>query len=265
MSKHVLTPLPQVRGTPASGKSTLAQLLKSHICTKEPAVDPILIDSWPLAIPSWPEKLTDKYKPDGPNVIIIDEAQLTYWDTGFWNSFLKMIIPENLDRVILFASYGSPSGRISVEGTPMVVEDHCRVSLQPVDHGDGIPPAGLLLMPDEFADMVGRSFPTERFEADFLRYVFRVTAGHTGAVRDLLRIVMADDVSLHIKLQHSLIIVSSHIVTSGVKTGSTRWKSFGPNFLSGNSGRVSTTPVYSDVGSPALMNSGGRISLEFSV
>jgi hypothetical protein len=144
-------------------------------------VDPILIDSWPPAIPFWSEKPTDKYKPDGPIVFIIDEAQLTYQDTGFWNSILKAITPETPDRVILFASYGSPSGRTSMEGTPMVVEDHCHVSLQPVDHGDGIPPAGLFLMPDEFADMVGRSFPTERFEAAFLCYVFRVTAGHTGA------------------------------------------------------------------------------------
>jgi hypothetical protein len=106
----------------------------------------------------------------------------------------------------------------------MVVADCSRVSLQPVDHGDGISPAGLFLKADEFADVVERS--AGRFESDFLDYVFRVTAGHTGAVRDLLRVVMADDVSPHIKLQHSLIVVSSHTVDSSMKTGNTRWKSY---------------------------------------
>ncbi|KIM25398.1 hypothetical protein M408DRAFT_26189 [Serendipita vermifera MAFF 305830] len=66
-----------VRGTRASGKTTLAQLLKDHICAKEPTVVPILIDYWIRDI-GWRTNLTPSFKPDGQNTIIIDDAQLTY-------------------------------------------------------------------------------------------------------------------------------------------------------------------------------------------
>jgi hypothetical protein len=178
-----------------------------------PAVDPILIDSWPKGKPNWSARLPANYDSEGPNTIIIDEGQLTYWDTGFWTSFLKSIMNyPTLDRVILFASYGSPIGGVTSEGTPMDIPDDNRVSLQAVDHGDGIPAAGLLFTHEEFAEVVEKSYPSELFEQDFLDYVFRVTFGHAGAVADLLRIVTAHDVSFRIRLQHSLIIGSSHTV-----------------------------------------------------
>lgn len=205
------------------------------------------------------------YNRKGPNVIIIDDAHLTYWDTSFWNSFLKAIDPYSRNRVILFASYGSPSGYTSAQDTDMIVPDRYRVSFRPIDHKDGIAPAGLLLTTDEFADMVGKSFPEGCFEEDFLDYVFRVTSGHTGAVADLLGIVSAHDVSLRIKLQHSLMTASSHTVNSRMTTGSTRWKSFRANFLSTTSGRVSSMALYSEVGSPCLVYSSSRTLLEFSV
>jgi hypothetical protein len=192
--------LPQVRGTPASGKSTLAQLLANHITTQEPAGNLIVIASWPDNGLSWLAKLTNRYDDTGPNTIIIDEAQLSYWDTAFWNGFLKTITPDSPNRVILFASYGSPAGAVTTEGTQMVVPDCARVGLRSIDHGDGVTPAGLFLTTDEFADMIRKKYPTGRFKKDFLDYVFRVTAGHAGAVFDLLRVVWAHDVSLRIKL-----------------------------------------------------------------
>ena len=139
------------------------------------------------------------YDREHPNVIIVDEAQLTYGDGAFWNNCLKGITNLSLDRVILFASYGSPKRRISVDGTPRV-PDYRRISLRPVDHGDGIAEAGLFLLEDEFTDMIKRPHPTHRFEKEFLDYVFRVTAGHAGAVDDLLRTVLADDVRPRVEL-----------------------------------------------------------------
>lgn len=84
----------------------------------------------------------------------------------------------------------------------MVVPDHMRISLRPVDHKDGINPAGLFLTMDEFVDMVGKPFPERPFEGDFLDYVFSVTTGHTGAVTDLLAAVEAHEVSFRIKLDN---------------------------------------------------------------
>jgi hypothetical protein len=170
-----------------------------HIRHKEPEAQPIVIDHWSHDTEvGWASRLTPQYdpSPEARNIIIIDEAQSTYWDFGFWNSFLKSLYITSPNRVILFASYGSPHRRMSVEGTPFQIPDEQRVSLRPVDHRDEIPPVGLFLMREEFNDMVKKS--ATRFKADFLDYVFHITAGHTGAVKDLLRVVEADGVSLRI-------------------------------------------------------------------
>jgi hypothetical protein len=205
------------------------------------------------------------YNHNGPNIIIIDEAQLTYWDIEFWINFLKPIAPSSSDRIILFASYGSPTGYVTEEGALAYIPDHRRVSLWPVDHKDGITPAGLFLTAEEFTDVVVKAYPTGPFEEDFLDYVLLFTAGHVGAVTDLLAAVRAHSVRLHIKQQHSLIMVSSHAVNSSMTTGNTRWKSFRPNFLSRTCGCVSRRAAYSDVGSPCLWISRSRTSLECSV
>lgn len=239
----------------------------------QPALDPIIIPSWQKAddLP-WDTRLSKAGNYKDPNtVIIIDDAQLTYWDVAFWNQFLKTIVgamPPSTFRVILFAAYGSPEGRATLgpEGSPTWIPAHCRIGLRPVVlDEDPITPAGLLLTFEEFADMVKKICPEELFKQDFLDYMFCATAGQAGAVADLLRIVTAHDVSLYIKLQHSLTIVLSHIVASSVKTRSTRWNAFAATFLSRGSGRVSRIGVYSDVGSLPLETSGTRASLEFFV
>lgn len=81
----------------------------------------------------------------------------------------------------------------------MILPNRYHISLRPVDHEDGVTPAGLLLMPDEFTDMVQKKFPAGRFKKDFPDYVTRVTAGHVGAVEDLLRGVLAHQASLRVE------------------------------------------------------------------
>ncbi|KAL6308336.1 hypothetical protein BKA93DRAFT_560868 [Sparassis latifolia] len=89
----------QVRGTLASGKTTLATLLFGHIRAEEPNT----VVCW---IGSWPESIRYEYNgyrgwllqrrgfgEDG--VVIIGEVQNTYWDSGFWNSILKEIGPSS--------------------------------------------------------------------------------------------------------------------------------------------------------------------------
>jgi hypothetical protein len=168
-----------------------------RICEEEPEVQPIVINTWPKDLPDWVSRLGNQYKPEAPNTIIIDEAQLTYWDGPFWNSYIKSLDGESDDRIILFASYGSPTRDVSKDlASNIAVMDRARVSLRPVDHGDGIPPAGLFLLKDEFEAMIEKLFPAAYFKAEFLDYVFRITAGHTGAVKDLLQVIQANDVSL---------------------------------------------------------------------
>ena len=80
--------------------------------------------------------------------------------------------------------------------------------------------------------MVRKLCPTSRFNVEFLDYVFRIMAGHTGAVRDLLRIVSAHNVSLCIKLWHLLIPVSSHTMMSSMMAENICWKRLRANFPS---------------------------------
>lgn len=193
-----------VRGTSASGKSTLAQLLYNHIRTKEPTTDPILTGYLFKEECGWLANLKHQcdYNPNGPNVVIIDGAQTSYEDLSFWEDFLKPIGPQSLGRVILFTSYGILPNRVTTQGIPIIVPYHQQVTLRPIDHGDGIPSAGLSLTSAEFTDMVHRKYPGGRFTQDFLDYVFHVTAGHVGAVYDWLGAVMEHE-SYHALKPHN--------------------------------------------------------------
>lgn len=192
----------QVRGTPGSGKSTLAQLLADYIKAREPGVDPVVIGNWPekTSAIKWEEYLDERgYEVHLP--LIIDEAQLTYWDREFWNGLLKPITtdPEKSPcRVILFVSYGSARNNLDEElrGTPMALENAQRIDLQAVDYRDKCGSAGLFLTKEEFDDVAKISFPKNRFSAQFLENIFNSTAGHTGAVNDMLDIALKSSVSL---------------------------------------------------------------------
>jgi len=190
---------------------------------EEPTSNLIMINTWVKDSTRWETKLAaHNYDFNGPNTLIIDEAQLTYWDTGFWNSYLKAINDRSRDRIILFVSWASPTSRVSVKGpTPIVVPATQSINLRPTNHLDHLPPVGLLLSKAEFNEMVDTAFPDGRFTAKFLDHVFHLTAGHAGAVNEVLRIIMADAVSLCIKPQYSLTIVSSHTVNSRRKLPST--------------------------------------------
>jgi hypothetical protein len=157
-----------------------------------------LLTGWPDQETEWSKRLELKgYKRNQPNVIIFDEAQLSYGDEGLWHNYFKGVSEDKYpDRVILFASYGSPDGFAPIRGTPPYFPDKQRVDLRPVDHKDGISPVGLFLTEEEFDDIVNRWMKDHRFSQDFLRFVFEITAGHVGATEDMLRIVKARDVSL---------------------------------------------------------------------
>lgn len=168
-------------------------------------MNPIVISEWRENIdqpniesPDWLSHFRQRgYDEEGPNIVIIDEAQLTYDKTSLWNDYLKAIEPQGRDRVILFASYGSATGDMSVIlGTPIVIPEQKRVTLRPIDHKDGITQAGLLFTQEEFEDVIEAKHPNHRFSQDFLEFIFEVTAGHIGAVIDMLEMVESNDVSL---------------------------------------------------------------------
>jgi hypothetical protein len=84
---------------------------------------------------------------------IFDEAQLSYGDGDLWNNIFKSIRFHD-DRAIAFASYGSLTSRITIDGTLIVIDDMQRVTLRPIQHDDDIPSVGLFFTRTEFDDLV---------------------------------------------------------------------------------------------------------------
>ena len=192
----------QVRGTPASGKSTLVRLLGRHIRDQEPDVCVIWIGGWKLddvaKCGGWYSFLKTRkgWIPGENTVFIFDEAQVSYRDVELWNELFKGIHDYPDRRAIVFASYGSPSSVIDIEGTPILVSPTVRVSLLPTAHGDNLPAVGLLFTRAEFDELVSKQYPSSEyhFHPSFLDTVFGITEGHVGAMYSFLTIIVGSDV-----------------------------------------------------------------------
>jgi hypothetical protein len=131
-----------------------------------------------------------KSPPNG--VLILDEAQLSYWDDAFWLSFIKPIKANTPYMVILFASYGSASRNLLNNSTPFFVEDDQHVGLTRGPTEDSV---GLLLTREEMGGVVEKNFPNHHFDVSLLDYVYSLTSGHVGACYDTLRVVQKHQVS----------------------------------------------------------------------
>jgi hypothetical protein len=199
----ILSEFSQVRGTPASGKSTLARLLSRHIQEKETGVRVLWIDGWESDVVrdcgGWSSYLrTEKlWNRSEKTVFIFDDAQVTYNDVGLWNNLFKGIkdyFPYR--RAIAFASYGSPSLVFTIKGTPNFVADTARVSLLPTAHDDNLPAAGLLFTRAEFDELVSKQYssPEYYFDPSFFDMVFRITEGHVGAMSSFIKIILESNV-----------------------------------------------------------------------
>ena len=125
-------------------------------------------------------------------VLLVDEAQESYWDNNWWNHN-KSIDHSSLYRIITFASYGNTGTNDSII-TPGISPDRT-VHLKRVQSGDNIS-LGLLLTKDEFDECVMIKFWGHHFDASFLNAVFEFADGHVGSCVDLLDFTKSHDVSL---------------------------------------------------------------------
>lgn len=161
----------------------------------------IWIDGWSDVITianTWREHLkNDKHWDDViASVFIFDEAQLTYRDTGLWNTLFKPISDHPLTlhhRIIIFTSYGSPT-RINAPGTLMYIKQPQMMTLVPIDHHDGLGAAGLYLTRPEFNEIV--NLRKYSFDLTCLDFIFGISSGHAGAVDDVIHVISCDDASL---------------------------------------------------------------------
>ena len=119
-----------VRGTPSSGKSTLAGLLHMHV---EKRGTKVIHFRWPGDLNAKAKTssfsfalnkiiqeagMTDQTWLSLENtLIIIDEAQVSYAYEDLWNKFIKPLVTSGNKfgpYVVLFTSYGSLMGRVVV-------------------------------------------------------------------------------------------------------------------------------------------------------
>lgn len=116
---------------------------------------------------------------------------MTYWDLLFWNGFLKTINSHSKIRVVLFASYGSPSTPST--DTSVIISENQKITLRHMDHGDGTGKVGLLFTREECQELVDKR-ESNNFDSGFVDGLYDLTTGHAGALSDLLDIVARHEV-----------------------------------------------------------------------
>jgi hypothetical protein len=134
-----------------------------------------------------------------PNcVLIIDAAQMTYRNEGLWGFFQDVSSEPEIPRarVILFANHGSPSGLLNQDSICVKLNPSQRVSLLPDTTNDASPPVGLFLTEEEFPPFINKMFKAGHFDDSFYRWVYEVTAGHIGAITDVIRFAKTQDVRI---------------------------------------------------------------------
>lgn len=191
-----------IRGTPASGKTVLLNLLHQELLTQHPSLRVISIKSWPQSMNDFQSQGYIEWLLGAslsnpsvipPTVLLVDEAQLTKEDQYFWNTFLKLVVQpaSSTLRVAMFAAYGS-AGNSPVDIpciTPPILRRIQRVELQ--WHGnDEDPPVGLFLSREEAEEIFDKATAHHQdrpsFNTDFRTYVYDVTSGHVGALTSVI-------------------------------------------------------------------------------
>ncbi|WEW55222.1 hypothetical protein PRK78_000651 [Emydomyces testavorans] len=201
-----------VRGTPASGKSTLARLLQLHV--QNTSNIRVISFTWPMNFPA-PLSVRSPYyyllnhvlgRPLDTDdwleqrvLLIIDEAQGSYPYTSLWNDLIKILSSDYCIRVALFSSYGSPSSRPleAQTPTPVIFDPKQRVSLWRTPAN---PDIGLFFSQQEYDDVVkrvarhhGEHGPLFRLSRDLQDYIWEITSGHASAVRVFLDCLASSD------------------------------------------------------------------------
>ena len=210
--KHVI----HVRGTPSSGKTTLASLLWMYYQERGHRV---------VFVPYWIDvkdpheflaQLCELAGITGVNssnilsrddiIFIVDEAQSSYGDNLFWLQIVKYQSDRHCGpKICLFASYGNPITGSPTTGQPNTGHETVQPRFTPVKLGPSqrvsltvskiatTPNVCLFYNQEEFDDVLkrlcSRSWSTCGLSSDAGSYLYSITDGHPGAVSSLMSYV----------------------------------------------------------------------------
>jgi hypothetical protein len=199
-----------LRGTPCSGKTTLAYLLEDYyIECGQPVV---FIPCWHSA--SYSVNPTDyiinECKAQGHDeigrhnlltsnlVIILDEAQSSYHDLHLWIEIIKVANDPRIDlKFCLLSSYGSPSVGSTEYPDTIIPAEFCAEQRISITTSSFATNGGICLFytDDEFKEVVKKlcSNPISTFTLDCTArdYLYSVTNGHPGATNSLIKVIFA--------------------------------------------------------------------------
>ncbi|RAH87698.1 hypothetical protein BO86DRAFT_300133, partial [Aspergillus japonicus CBS 114.51] len=206
-----------VRGTPATGKTTLRELLHNYYLDHHRTV------YW---LPSWAPMKSRGRSPwrqfsrrlrrlypefdetwasvPRKTVILIDEAQGSYHDAIFWNTVIKDhsfgLCPASI-KICLFAHYGDPV--TAVEWTDEYCparwngEMHVTLTPQPGRFSPCSPDIGLLYTESEFREVVTH-LTAVKFDDKFavddtaMDYLYKLTSAHPGVVTAVVEVLYTE-------------------------------------------------------------------------
>ena len=126
------------------------------------------------------------------SVLIVDEAQASYWDRSFWLNTIKQLKSTTPHRITTFASYGS-TGSNPALATPFFAQPSQIIGLHLINNANG--KTQLRLSKEEFIDFVNTAFPNSRFDSALLDSFYDLSDGHVGACYDVLSVICEDEVS----------------------------------------------------------------------
>ncbi|KAJ5899436.1 hypothetical protein N7495_004180 [Penicillium taxi] len=196
-----------VRGTPASGKSTLANLLARNYRQKKIPV--IAFNCWR---DTWDyrQKITEQaslrgyeqfddyeFVNHGDYVLIFDEGQMTYGDDALWIGLIKNQSGSRYHgpRICLFSSYGSATEGPDIDVLDSVYRRASPLAYLGAQQRVSITPSSIKFSPkialfynlEEFEEIVGlfcsqkSGFPQLRLDETAREYIYDISNGHPGA------------------------------------------------------------------------------------
>lgn len=212
----------RVNGTPASGKTTLLNLMANELLASDPSTPVYIISGWEKnqvgSANDWAAYLENRTGIHGRSwlthrgYLFIDEAQQSYWDDQLWADLFKAIEPVSQAHIILFMSYGSPTRGFTgfdqekYVKTSMNFSPDQQISLRPNKNTDWPwKPVSLLLDEDEANEVVERYAPAfisnckPILTPDFKQGLFLASNGHVGLITSLISLLTSAQVSLVLK------------------------------------------------------------------